>query len=429
MVMASTSTTTPGAADVPVHGGPTSVSLGEVARRHREVVACTLDLLDAPEGATGYVVRDRSEAALLTVLAARDARPDVPRPRVVVPDSVDPAYHRAGRLLGVEVLCVPTDATRRAQVGPMAHAMDGDTVLVVVSAPAPDDGVIDPVTWIGTAAAAKRVPLHVDASAGGWLLALAGRMGRVVPPWTFAAPGTSTIAMVLDDDPGADGVVLAFRDPTRSRSCGLPGSGPPRDTVLSAWRRLHELGEDGFLRVAGATMRAVDALLAGVPDIPGLRLLSTPEAGILVLGAEVDCDVFTIAEELRSRGWYADTRVSRPGEPARLRLTVDRAAGEHPEDCVAALHEAVAAARTRGPVGLPRRVVDHLVRLDVDTLSTDDLVLLLDALGLDAATATHAARFMALLDAAGPRLRDALVVRQRELLLSPARLSGSAWPA
>ena len=77
-------------------------------------------------------------------------------------------------------------ASSRCQV-----RVDEQTVLAVVSAPSPALGVVDPVTWIGTAASAKRVPLHVDARAGGWLLACGKRLGRVGPTWSFAAPGVA----------------------------------------------------------------------------------------------------------------------------------------------------------------------------------------------------------------------------------------------
>ena len=40
-----------------------------------------------------------------------------------------------------------------------------------------------------TLAQDKRLPLHVDACIGGWVLPYAARLGRAVPPWTFAVEG------------------------------------------------------------------------------------------------------------------------------------------------------------------------------------------------------------------------------------------------
>ncbi len=168
-----------------------------LARAEAALVGFGLDLVEAPEDAAGTVTGSGAESALLAVLAAREARPDVRRPSVVLPDTAHPAYLRAAQLLGVRPVVVPADASHRAQVGAMAHAIDEDTVLAVVSAPTACHGVVDPVAWIGTATAAKGVPLHVDAGEGGWLLAFAERLGRIVPPWTFAVAGVTSISLDL----------------------------------------------------------------------------------------------------------------------------------------------------------------------------------------------------------------------------------------
>lgn len=431
MVRASTSTSTPGSSDVAVLGGHTPAgTAAELARLEDRVVRFGLELVDAPDGAVGQVAADRWEAALLAVLAAREARPDAQSPAVVLADTGHPAYHRAARLLGLEVRTVPTDAAGRAQVGPMAHALDEHTVLAVVSAPSSLDGVVDPVAWIGTAAAAKGVPLHVDATSGGWLLAFAERLGRVVPPWTFASPGTATIALDLDEHAGGP-TLLAFRDPLDRSRCGEPRPERSAVAIRAACERVGSLGHDDHLRVAGGTLRAVEALTSCVASLPGLRLLAPPETSTLVLATDDSCDVFTILEELRARGWYAATRPSRPGTPPGLRLTVDARAREHVEDCVTDLREATALARDRGPLVLPRRVLDHLARLgparldparlDPGRLTAADVAVLLDALDLDPAGAEGSARFSALVDAAPAALREALAARHLELLHAPTR--------
>ena len=165
----STTSTSGGPADESVHGGRASSTRSAALDAERRLVGFALDLVEAPEGAGGALRSDGDDAALRVVLAARGVRPVV----------------------------VPTDGAARAQVGPMAHAMDEQAVLAVVSAPSPALGVVDPVTWIGTAATAKQVPLHVDARAGGWLLACAERLGRIGPAWSFAAPGVASLTLDL----------------------------------------------------------------------------------------------------------------------------------------------------------------------------------------------------------------------------------------
>jgi sphinganine-1-phosphate aldolase len=424
----STTATSAGPADESVHGGRASAAALAALEAERRVVGFALDLVEAPEGAAGALATGAHDAALRVVLAARDARPDVRQPSLVLPDTADPAYLRAARVLGLRPVVVPTDGAARAQVGPMAHAMDDQAVLAVVSAPSPSPGVVDPVTWIGTAAAAKQVPLHVDARAGGWLLACGERLGRVGPTWTFAAPGVDSVALDLPLQEGA-ATVLLHRSPVAVAACVPPGPGcttgpPPPSGATAAWREVAARGLDGHLVAAAWVLRAVELVAAAAASLAGVRLAAEPEAGVLALGAEDGCDPFTLAEQLTLRGWYAEAQPAWRGGPATVRLVVDVAGAADPERLTSTLEQAVRAARALGPVVLPTRVRDHLPRLDPDRLTTGDVTVLLDALALESTHAPGVARFEALLDCATPPLRAALLARLEELLRRPVRAGG-----
>ncbi|WP_246057115.1 aminotransferase class V-fold PLP-dependent enzyme [Nocardioides eburneiflavus] len=136
-----------------------------------------------------------TESILLAVQGARDSRPDVVRPRMVLPATAHAAFHKAAHYFGVEAVLVPVGPDFRADARAMAEAIDDDTVLVVASAPSYAHGVVDPVGEIAAAAAARGVRCHVDACIGGWVLPYAARLGRAVPPWTFAVEGVTSISV------------------------------------------------------------------------------------------------------------------------------------------------------------------------------------------------------------------------------------------
>lgn len=424
----STTTTSTGPADETVHGGRASPARPSPLEPERRLVGFALDLVEAPEGAAGVLTTGGEDAALRVVLAAREARPGLRTPSLVLPDTGDPAYLRAARALGVRAVVVPTDGAARAQVGPMAHAMDDQTVLAVVSAPSAALGVVDPVTWIGTAASAKRVPLHVDARAGGWLLACGERLGRVGPTWGFAAPGVASLVLDLPLTQGG-ATVLLHRSQAPVAPCVPPGPGhacAPRTApgADAAWAEVAARGLDGHLVAAASVLHAVEVVAAAVAPLPGVHLAAEPEAGVLALWADEGCDPFTLAEELTLLGWYAEAQPSWAGGPATVRLVVDVGAAADPERLTAILEQAVRAARAQGPLSLPTRVRDHLPRLDPDRLTTGDVTVLLDALALEPQRAPGTARFEALLDLAEPPLRAALLARLEDLLRQPVRASG-----
>src|SRR3954468_5824488 len=190
-------------ADLPVHGGRTLAyvydsGLPDVDRIGREAVAAyagsngldptafpsllqmendlvglTADLLDAPPEAVGTVTSGGTESCLLAVQGARDSRPDVDRPRMVVPSTVHAAFLKAAHYFGVEAVVVPVGPDFRADPAAMVAAVDADparTVRVGVSAPSYAHGAADPVSETAPAAAARGIRCHVDACIGGWVL-------------------------------------------------------------------------------------------------------------------------------------------------------------------------------------------------------------------------------------------------------------------
>src|SRR3712207_1660204 len=147
-----------------------------------ELVGFAAELLDAPDGAAGSVTSGGTESVLLAVQSARDSRPDVARPRMVIPETAHAAFHKAAHYFRVEPVLVPVGDDFRPDPVAVEAAIDEDTVLVAASAPSYAHGVVDPVTEIAAAARGRGVRCHVDACIGGWVLPYAARLGRDVAP-------------------------------------------------------------------------------------------------------------------------------------------------------------------------------------------------------------------------------------------------------
>ncbi|MDO9458183.1 aminotransferase class V-fold PLP-dependent enzyme, partial [Nocardioides sp.] len=180
-----------------------------------QLLGFVADLLQAPDEAAGLVVAGVTEAAVVVLRGARDAGPGLKRATVVLPSSAHPAYFAAAETVGLVPVVVPVDLDGRAPLGAMAAAIHEDTVLVVASAPSYSHGTVDPVGWLAAATVAKGVPLHVDATSGGWAMAYAERVGRVGPSWGFAVGAVASVALDVGPETGAaaDLTVVIHRDP------------------------------------------------------------------------------------------------------------------------------------------------------------------------------------------------------------------------
>jgi sphinganine-1-phosphate aldolase len=412
-----------------------------------DLVGFACRLLEAPAGAAGTVTSGGTESVLLAVQTARDSRPDVDRPRMVLPDTAHAAFHKAAHYFGVEAVLVPVDAEFRADPVAMAAAIDADpdrTVLVAVSAPSYAHGVIDPVPEVAALAAARGIRCHVDACIGGWVLPYAARLGRDVRPWSFAVEGVTSVSVDLHKygyAPKGTSLLLhrsaAERRPQFFAAAGWPGytmlnatmqstkSGGP---LAGAWAVVESLGDAGYLTLTRDVFEAVDRIVEGVAKLPALRVVVPPDSTLVALATDGTCDAFTVCDEMSARGWYVQPQMSYAGQPPTIHLSVSAATRPLVDDFLVALTDAVAAAVAAGPVTVDAEVSAYIEALDPATLSDDDFDGLLAASGLvgqdDAgglALPARMAEVNAMLDVASPAMREALLIAFLDRLSRPAR--------
>ena len=299
---------------------------------------------------------------------------------------------------------MPVGPDFRADAAAMADAIDDDTVLVVASAPSYAHGVVDPVTEIAAAAAARGVRCHVDACIGGWVLPYAARLGRAVPPWTFAVEGVTSISVDTHKyayAPKGTSLLLhrdaALRKPQFFASAAWPGytmlnattqstrSGGP---IAGTWAVVEHIGDEGYARAGrpGVRRRRRDRRVhrAGARAAPGGRARLDPRHA----GHRRD-----------ARPVHADRRAGRARVVRPAAAVVRRPRPEHPP----VRQRRHARARRRSsrrrwasrwrPPRRPARwrstpgVVAFIEALDPATLGDDDFDGLLAASGLVGASA------------------------------------------
>ena len=417
-------------------------------RMENDLVGAAARLVDAPDTVVGSVTSGGTESVLLAVQGARDAHPGRERPAMVIPDTAHAAFHKAAHYFGVEAVVVAARDDFRADPDATARALDalGDrAVLVVASAPSYAHGVVDPVTELAALAAERGLRCHVDACIGGWVLPYAARLGRPVPPWTFAVEGVTSISVDLHKyayAPKGTSVLLhrtsALRRPQYFASAAWPGytmlnstmqstrSGGP---VAGAWAAVQSIGDAGYETLTREVLAAVDAIVAGAAAVPGIRVVAPPDSTLIALATDDSCDPFTVCDEMAARGWHVQPQLSFAGRPATIHLSVSAATRPHVPELLTALAESTAAAQSAGPVVVDPGVAAVVASLDPATLTDADFDGLLAAAGLVGSgedqgdggldLPTRMAEVNALLDLAAPALREAVLVSFLDRLQRP----------
>jgi glutamate/tyrosine decarboxylase-like PLP-dependent enzyme len=391
----------------------------------------------------GNVTSGGTESLLLAVKAARDSRPEIAEPELVMPVTAHASLAKAASYLKVRVVPVPVSPqTLRPTPDAVAEAITPNTILVACSAPSYAHGLIDPVGAIAAVAARRHVRCHVDACFGGWTLPYLRRLGAPVPPFDFGLPGVTSISVDLHKYaycPKGVSILLhrdqALRAPQYFAYADWPGytmvngtvtSTRPGGPIAAAYATLRHIGDDGYLRLTAATADAVRDLSAAVSAVPGLRLLSEPASSTVVAFTSDDpeLDLFVLVDELTVRGWHTQPQLSHGEIPRTVHLTITASVAPRVGEFARDLPAAAEAARVLGPVVLPPALAGALAGLSAQSLTPDVVASVAGALGVGGADSPplpeRQAMISTLLDAAPVPLREAMFVAFLDLLQRPA---------
>jgi len=180
--------------------------------------------------------------------------------------------------------------------------------------------MIDPIERMAAIAQRHRIPLHVDACVGGFILPFMEMNGVALPPWDyrvagvtsisadvhkygFAAKGASTITyrsldilkhqmFVYEDWPGG-----VFASPA------MLGT-RPGGAYAAAWGALQHFGVSGYRDLADRTTRAFERLKSGIAAMPELRVLGDPKGPLLGYASRDSAvNIYAVGDQLDARGW------------------------------------------------------------------------------------------------------------------------------
>lgn len=305
----------------------------------REVVRMTAGMLHGNEKAVGTMSSGGTESVLLAVYTyrewARHHHPHIKNPEIIAPQTIHPAFDKAAHLFGIRLHKTPVDEGRRAQPAEMEALINKNTILLVASAPSYPNGILDPIDPIATLAEKHRLPFHVDACIGGFMLPWMERLGIKIPHWDFRIPGVTSISADVHKfgfgPKGSSVILYRSMDYLKHQfiiTTDYPGGiyiSPtlmgtrPGGAIAAAWAGMNHLGESGYLSLAKKLMEATRRLKALLAKIPEIKIIGDPVMNIVSYSTEGDRpDIFVIADYLEKNGWLVD----RQQNPDCIHLTI-----------------------------------------------------------------------------------------------------------
>jgi glutamate/tyrosine decarboxylase-like PLP-dependent enzyme len=371
-------------------------------RLENEVVGLARDHLRGDDAVVGNFTTGGTESIMMAVKAARDRarelRPDLDRPTMVLPVTAHAAFHKAAHYFDVEAVSVPVDtSTWKADVDAMADAVDERTILLVGSAVSYAHGVVDPIPELARLAVEQDLWLHVDGCIGGFVLPYFRRLGRDVTDFDFSVAGVSSISMDFHKYaycPKGASVVL-YRDASLRRHQLYAKAAWTGYTVINTtfqstksggalaatWAALNYVGDEGYLDIARRTLEAVDAIVEGVDALADLDVMGSPESNLIALTSDT-VNVFDVVDEMRTHRWYVQPQLGFAGSRENIHLSVGGASLALVPELLGDLQRACDAARANPTPPADDEIVALLHSLDPATLGPDEFDLLLAGAGI-----------------------------------------------
>lgn len=286
-----------------------------------EVVAMTLDMFHAPPSAVGTMTSGGTESLLLTIKSYRDRaralHPHITKPEAVMCHSVHVAVPKACAYFDVQPVFIDMDPqTMQADVDKMRAAITNNTILLLASAPQYPHGIVDPVVEIGRLAVERKLPLHVDACMGGFLLPWVEKLGFPVPQFDFrvagvtsisadihkygyAAKGASTLSWISQEYRQYQFFAFAQWPGGMFVSPSMLGT-RPGGAIAAAYAALVGNGQSGYLARAKVLMECSKQLQRALAAVPEVRVLGEPHMSIVAWTTkkefEKEINLFAVAD-------------------------------------------------------------------------------------------------------------------------------------
>jgi glutamate/tyrosine decarboxylase-like PLP-dependent enzyme len=274
---------------------------------------------------------------------------------MVLPITAHVAWFKAAEYFTVKVRLLPLDKELRADVKKLPRLCNRNTVMILGSAPEYPHGNIDPIEEFSAVALKRKIPLHVDACVGGFILPFMEMNGRQLPLWDYRVPGVTSISADIHKygfaSKGASTITYRNLDILKHQmfvyqdwpggvfaSPALLGT-RPGGAYAAAWAAMQYFGKSGYRDLAKRTTQAFDKMRKGVEKLPELYVMGQPTGPLLGYGScDPKVNIFAVGDQMDAKGW----KINRLQNPDGLHAMITASHLEVMDDYLRDLKEAVA---------------------------------------------------------------------------------------
>ncbi|KAK7204296.1 sphingosine-1-phosphate lyase [Myxozyma melibiosi] len=303
----------------------------DVRKMEAEVVTMVLNLFNAPQhSGVGTTTSGGTESLLLACLSAKMKayhERHVTQPEIIAPITVHAGFDKAAYYFGIKLRHAPMDpVTYKVNLKAVRRMINSNTVLIAGSAPNFPHGIIDDIEGLSKLALRYKIPLHVDACLGSFVVPYLERVYREIDPTVnvpvvdFRLPGVTSISCDTHKygfAPKGSSIIM-YRDSSYRRhqyflatdwsggvyaSPTLAGSRPGA-LIAGCWATLMKMGDDGYYSSAKSIVEAARLIRSSIAaDIPQLTVLGDPISSVVAFTSST-LNIYEVADSMVAKGWH-----------------------------------------------------------------------------------------------------------------------------
>lgn len=277
-----------------------------------------------PKKIMGSVTSGGTESIIMACKAYRDYAIKVKgisgQAEIIAPVTAHAAFEKGANMLGCKIIHIPVDQkTYKVDLRAMRRAISKNTCMLVGSAPQFPHGIIDPISEIGKLGLAYKIPVHVDACLGGFLIPFMKQAGHSLDEeFDFTVPGVTSVSADTHKygyAPKGTSVILyndkkyihqqysiqtdwpggVYASPT------LPGSRPGA-LIATCWASMMYHGLEGYVEATDKIIKTTKWIKRELANVEGLNILGDPQVSVLAFSSD-KFDIFLLNARLKERGW------------------------------------------------------------------------------------------------------------------------------
>jgi sphinganine-1-phosphate aldolase len=304
-----------------------------VRKMEAEIVSMVLSMFNAPSGAGGITTSGGTESILLACLSARNkayTERSVTEPEIIVPITAHAAFDKAASYFGLRIHHVDINpVTLQVDLRAVARLINYNTILLVGSAPNFPHGIIDDIAGLSKLAIKKRIPLHVDACLGSFLVPFLEQAGFPSAQFDFKLKGVTSISCDTHKygfAPKGNSVLMFRTRKLRAYGYFITATWPggvyaspslagsrAGSLIAGTWASLMKLGESGYLDSCREIVGAAKKIEAGIKErfSEDLFVMGEPLVSVVAFGSN-SINVYEVADEMSALGWHLNALQSPP---------------------------------------------------------------------------------------------------------------------